>query len=874
MDKLFLHIINMSITSSYVILFVMIIRLLLKRFPKIFSYALWSVVLFRLISPVSIEGIISLIPVSRVVPQDLAYMTKPEINSGIAAIDNSVNNILPPAAPTASVNPMQIWLAIGKTVWLLGIFLLIVYSIFTTVKLYKKLRNARLIRDNIYKTDKFKTPFVFGIIRPKIYLPVNLSEIEKTYIIFHEQTHIRRFDHVIKLIYFLATCIHWFNPLVWIAFYLMSEDMELSCDESVIKKMGKDIKTEYSSSLLSMSTGRKILGGSPIAFGENNTEGRIKNVLSYKKPALWVLILVSIVIVIFIIGLITNPESNEASTGDRRPMIMVDGVLYLDTGKDVHYPYSVIHGEITSSVDQSEKPTEEGQSNFGNIGAGYAYFEDGIVVLLNNEWVLFEKEMIPEEVLVYLNNESAGMYEEVTVETKDNKKTFPWRNVTNPTYAPITYVADVDNDDEDEIIILLTIGYGTGVYASDIHILNIEDLTEIDIEDPVEAIKNTVTSSIVADGNKVNVEVNWDGKIIEKTYDKSYAGMWFEEVVFGSHVRYEVSNNRIFAKVTGAISPAGFPFTAVVEYDENLKVINIEVVDDEANIDTEDEVYSISYKKISEYLKEEYTNAFSPYYELLDFIITDYEEEVVDGNVEAVFHYKVVEKNYDRDPDTVEYIKEAKERGDKYYQTYYDEYLQPRESNFYFKAVIDENDYITLYTRNVAIESDEWHQVEMSDYIIKQPGEALEEQIEKILSVYMEVYTIFNGYIDKADEVIFDEDGGAYQEVISDKYKSADDIKILLESVFTPEYIDIKYNRLLESDNPFFKEIEGKLYIAVADGAIKPLSGSPIEQIYGFEEDSFSAVIKFGGGEVSQQSKSTFHFKKVNENWLIDNIEH
>lgn len=312
MDKLFLQIINMSITSSYVIMFVIVIRLLLKRFPKIFSYALWSVVLFRLIFPFSIEGIFSLIPVNvSSVPADIVYTAKPEINSGIAVIDNSVNNILPPATPISSANPMQIWIFIGEAVWLIGIFTLIVYSIYTTVKLYRNLRNANHIIDNIYETDKFKTPFVFGIVRPKIFLPANLSETEKTYISLHEQTHIKRFDQVIKLISFLVTCIHWFNPLVWIAFFLMSEDMELSCDESVIKKMGNDIKKEYSSSLLFLSTGRRIIGGCPIAFGENNTKGRIKNVLNYKKHKLWVIAVVVIVIIILAVGLLTNPHDDE-----------------------------------------------------------------------------------------------------------------------------------------------------------------------------------------------------------------------------------------------------------------------------------------------------------------------------------------------------------------------------------------------------------------------------------------------------------------------------------------------------------------------------------------------------------------------------------
>jgi len=321
---------------------------------------------------------------------------------------------------------------------------------------------------------------------------------------------------------------------------------------------------------------------------------------------------------------------------------------------------------------------------------------------------------------IILNKENNGMYEEITVKTEDNQKTFPWRNVTNPTYAPIKYIADVDNDNKDEIIILLTTDYGTGVHVQDIHILNLEDLTEIDIEDPVEAINNTVTSSIVADVNKVNVEVKWDDKTLEKTYDESYTVNWFESVSFGSHIYYEVVGNKIVLRVSGAVSHSHFPFDVILEYeyDENLKVVNIEVVNNESAIGYEDETNSSSYDKISEYLKEEFTNVYSPYYELLDFIISDYQEEVVDGNVEAVFQYKMINKNYDKDPDTVEYIKEAKEQGDKNYQIYYDEYLQPQENNFYFKALIDEDGAITLFTKNLAIEFDDWELVEISDYII------------------------------------------------------------------------------------------------------------------------------------------------------------
>ena len=394
MDKLFLQIISMSVTATYVIIFVIATRLLLKKFPKIFSYVLWFAVLFRLIIPFSFESVLSLIPDVHI-PQDIAYLPKPEINSGIAVVDSAVNSVLPSTVnPAVSVNPMQVWLAIGVIIWVIGMCLLLIYSVFTSVKLYRNLRYAKHMEDNIYTMDGLKTPFVFGVINPKIYLPANLSENEKPYILLHEQIHIKRYDHIVKAVFFLVTCIHWFNPFVWPAFYLLGEDMELSCDERVVKEMGSTIKKEYSSSLLAMSTGRKIVGGCPISFGENNTKGRIKNVLNYKKPALWFLVVAVIIIIVIIAALITNPKS-VLNLNDLRPMLMVNGELYLDTGKQlsVEIDESEIIGEIKSSVYGSEKPVEEGQTNFGLIGAKYAHFENNIAVLINNEWGLFEKEV-------------------------------------------------------------------------------------------------------------------------------------------------------------------------------------------------------------------------------------------------------------------------------------------------------------------------------------------------------------------------------------------------------------------------------------------------------------------------------------------------
>lgn len=312
MDKFFLQIINMSITSTYVILVIIAIRFFLKKAPKIFSYGLWLIPFLRLIFPFSFESIFSLISISRqTIPEDIIYTQTPQIESGIRAIDNTVNRVLPAPIVEASVNPMQIWIRIGSIIWVIGILVLLVYSIYSTLRLSKKLKGARPLYDNIYRIDNIKTAFVFGLINPKIYLPNNLSKNEESYIIKHEETHIKRMDHISKFAAFLIVSIHWFNPLVWLAYYLMGEDMELSCDEAVIKEMGYAIKKDYSNSLLSLSIGKRIIGGSPIAFGENNTKGRIKNILNYKEPKFWVIIVAIIVLIALGVGLLSNPPEDD-----------------------------------------------------------------------------------------------------------------------------------------------------------------------------------------------------------------------------------------------------------------------------------------------------------------------------------------------------------------------------------------------------------------------------------------------------------------------------------------------------------------------------------------------------------------------------------
>lgn len=297
MERIFLSVLNMSLTASFVIAAIILARIPLKRAPKIISYALWAVAGFRLVFPFTLEGSFSLLPFnSTPIPQDIAVQAVPRIDSGITVIDKAVSAALPAATPVTSINPLQIWLFIGTCIWLFGIAVMLIYSFVSIVVLKRRLHSATLIEGNLYEAHNLKTPLVIGIFKPKIYIPAALTDEEHCFIVLHERTHIRRHDHAVKMFAYLVLCLHWFNPLVWAAFILMGADMEMSCDECVIRKLGGEIKSAYSLSLVRVASGRKILNGSPLAFGEGGMKVRIKNVLNFKKPSR-VIITLSIVLV-------------------------------------------------------------------------------------------------------------------------------------------------------------------------------------------------------------------------------------------------------------------------------------------------------------------------------------------------------------------------------------------------------------------------------------------------------------------------------------------------------------------------------------------------------------------------------------------------
>ena len=275
------RLINMNITAAYVIAAIYIIRLFIIKLPKKYSYMLWIFAGFRLVCPFSLPSALSLFNISflrntgmKYVPYDMGNAAVPTVNTAAEQLSSSANS-LPPTAGTDTM------LSIMFLIWL-GVFLtIIVHKAILYINTYKMVSKAVIYKDNIYQCDNIPTPFVMGIFKPKIYIPFRMSKKELSYIICHEKHHIKRHDTLIKAAASLLVSIHWFDPLVWLAYRSMTADMEESCDEAVIEAMGEEIKGDYSASILSFALNRRPM---PLSFGEGSAKRRIKNVLSYKKP--------------------------------------------------------------------------------------------------------------------------------------------------------------------------------------------------------------------------------------------------------------------------------------------------------------------------------------------------------------------------------------------------------------------------------------------------------------------------------------------------------------------------------------------------------------------------------------------------------------
>lgn len=340
MNELFITILNMSISGGWIVLAVLLLRLLLKKAPKWITVLLWGIVAVRLICPFAIESVMSLIPSAETISPNIMMDKTPEIDSGIPFINNAINPIISDSLSPdlgASANPLQIWIPLLSIVWGTGIVVLLAYTAISYWRIKWKIRTAVLFHDNIYQSETVVSPFVLGIIRPKIYLPFHISEQDMTLVIAHEKAHIHRKDHWWKPLGFLLLTFHWFNPLMWVGYILLCRDIELACDEKVVKAMDTEKRADYSQALLTCSVSRGKITACPLAFGEVDVKDRVESVLNYKKPAFWIIITGIIVSAVAAACFLTNPKT----TLEAQLSIFLDGQIcehhYSEEHTDDHF---------------------------------------------------------------------------------------------------------------------------------------------------------------------------------------------------------------------------------------------------------------------------------------------------------------------------------------------------------------------------------------------------------------------------------------------------------------------------------------------------------------------------------------------------------
>ena len=319
MAAVFLKLLNLSISASWLVLAVLVLRLVSKRSPKWMNVLPWGIVALRLVLPFSIESALSLIPSAETVsPAAVQFAPAPTITSGVSVIDNAVNPSLSEhfaAVPTASVNPLYVWTEIAGWVWLIGLGAMLLYALVSYLRLRRRVSVSLPIQDHIYLCDAISSPFILGVVKPRIYLPSGLDEVQRQNVLSHERAHLARRDHWWKPLGFALLAVYWFNPVLWLAYALLCRDIELACDERVIRTMDESAVKTYSTVLLACSIPRKAVITCPLAFGEVGVKERVRNALHYKKPAFWVVAASVAVCVVVAVCFLTNPPTDTDAAG-------------------------------------------------------------------------------------------------------------------------------------------------------------------------------------------------------------------------------------------------------------------------------------------------------------------------------------------------------------------------------------------------------------------------------------------------------------------------------------------------------------------------------------------------------------------------------
>ena len=315
MTAIFERVLNMSLTGSIVIAVVLLARLLLRRAPKIYSYMLWAVVLFRLLCPISLSASLSVLkPLPVTTTQGLSTVTYRPVEPVVPAFGEiGQEDARPEPAETVKAETGLQAMTLAAAVWLTVGGALAGCSLVQYTVLRRKLREAVPYRGEILISDKIRTPFVMGVLSPKIYLPWDTPQEERRFIIAHERQHIHRGDPLWKLLGYAALCVHWFNPLVWLAFFLGGKDMEMSCDEAVLNRLGEDIRADYSQALLRLATHKRLIAGMPLAFGEGETKGRVRNMARWRRPKVWVSGICAVLCLVVLAVCALNPQKSDST---------------------------------------------------------------------------------------------------------------------------------------------------------------------------------------------------------------------------------------------------------------------------------------------------------------------------------------------------------------------------------------------------------------------------------------------------------------------------------------------------------------------------------------------------------------------------------
>ena len=368
MSEVFLKVVNMSISAGWLVLAVLALRLILKKAPKWVNVLLWGIVAIRLICPFSIESALSLIPSKETISPEIMMDWTPEISTGIAPLDRVVNPVISTSfAPQgmASVNPLQILIPVAANLWLLGVLILLAYTAISYLSLRRKLRTAVILRDNIFQCETVSSPFVLGILKPRIYLPYTMDGKNLAHVVAHEQAHIRRKDHWWKPLGFLLLTVYWFNPLMWVAYILLCRDIELACDEKVIAELGNEQRADYTQALVACAVNRRMIAACPLAFGEVGVKDRVKSIMNYRKPTFWIIVTALVVCVVVAVCFLTDPNpSREFSMNGNNvsgldPEAIVERILDIEdiTNSGVHVNTSNFPIQVDSDFNWADSLT-------------------------------------------------------------------------------------------------------------------------------------------------------------------------------------------------------------------------------------------------------------------------------------------------------------------------------------------------------------------------------------------------------------------------------------------------------------------------------------------------------------------------------------